>query len=1490
MRVLFIIFYLLINANALDIFDIQKANVWIIDTNKTTYSYYIPKWTQEATLTNDVVTITDENNSIYTISDITNIETVLVNNLNKSYPLPSANLPNGSLVGLSAANSVLNNTEAYCILEPQSGLFQDTVKITFNLLAPKKDTYILEYHFDNEAVKTHTFTPSNTQPFSIFLAKSGTHKLYYGLKGTTQKSTLFTIENNNTKRDTDGDGLPDVWEIQHNLNPLENSLFVDSDNNGWSDFDEIIREYNLTDSDGDGWSDWDEKLRGTDPYNSKNCIDMPTAESLYGVEYVLDADIYNLDYNLSTGEYKTDSNKTHKTPLQRITLMDIKADKLFDTSDILEHTTDTKLCQKTPQEVETFLTQAKVTNLRIPASLEIITRAQEYNPFNNHFWVAKSLLKATPAVDVKKFYSQFKDSNETDFTQSFVTYLKNNLVVHKNLSVDQNSSTNIALLESFFKQYRSTNALLLLGNPDNTITMDEYNQAVTILQHNERSVYDLYHNIEQLQTSIKRELIKQYGGDNTNIAEIKLAQYAQTNIDTSLQYTINLFQYKDLQTLNNLNNNINDPDADSDGDGWSNKDEIFLYHTNPLEPDSKTSSTTLPELSYYFVNNKVTEGNVTNKDFLIELKLNKTPTQTASVDVAFIDINATQQQDYTTNITTVNFAKGQIRAYIAIAILADTQVEGDEDFQVVFKNLHNISMKNKSFEVTIIDDDKNSVQPYILSFDKTSYEVDEDFGTLNIPLHLSASYDKNITVTFKVSGSATSGEDYDLDTNITIVHGTQDLMLQLYIKDNNQKENTENIDIAISSIDDDNITISADKNHTNIIIYDNDNYLFDLSSLIKTGRNIFADIFDDGYYEAGIQRDFVKNAQNVIDNVTTLIWQDDSSIDNAQEQMFNWEEAQNYCQNRGEGWRLPTVKELYFISNKKDVLHSATALDQSFQYKGQFQSKFWSLDSFGSDFAWYVDFDTNNTLAFENKSSKLNARCIRYTPDTKLQFSKLERHGDDINDTKNNLVWKDSEEESKHTSTYLNAIDYCHNLGEGWRLPNIFELVSITDFTKQTPAIKDPFVQTYDINNTNVNLFWSATPTPTYLSTNKVWALSTTYGKVVPLDTNTTANFRCIKGGEIDNNSIAEENTILNYNESQDNIKLLGYNVQDNNTTYIMDIENLQPAEGFTRINNDIYYLASGKLYKTNLNTFTTSSLKEFSDSLFSNMVKIDDKIYFMSMQIFDSVVQLYQVDNQSVTLLKEFESTIANTDLINFNKELYLNGSFDGKQGLYKYSPVQNQFQLIKESSDTTQSFINFTLFNGALYFTEKNILYAIDTNATIIHQYTLESEEIRLDKNDNALFIFLNQDDKSKIMKLQNSELLTIKELSNEYSPIAQMVGIFDSCYFTWGDNNKLSKINTNNEIIDVFSTDQYFGNMVNIQNRLYFTVANKLYKISIDGNIKLLKEVESNQEIEDLNGQFYQTQSNFFFSVIFSDTSEEKSLLFKVNIFNDNVEQIQ
>ena len=292
---------------------------------------------------------------------------------------------------------------------------------------------------------------------------------------------------------------------------------------------------------------------------------------------------------------------------------------------------------------------------------------------------------------------------------------------------------------------------------------------------------------------------------------------------------------------------------------------------------------------------------------------------------------------------------------------------------------------------------------------------------------------------------------------------------------------------------------------------------FAYGPVLKTGQtksydengNVVTDgsVKDDGYYQAGEARSYTRYSMGIVkDNVTGLEWQDD--VDSVSS---NWDEAQSYCHNltlAGGQWRLPTIEELETLVD--DVQHPSV---ESNLFEHITSSRYWSSTLYADDnsSAWSIQFGIG-TWAYGNKGNNLFVRCVRGEQLYTSNFSRNDSSGIVV-DNATGLQWQDNYKDNgghiKDTN-WTEAIAYCENLSLGgytdWRLPNIKELLSITDHLRSYPAISPVFqyINSYD--------YWSSTTYSDY--TFYAWFVYFSLGGAEYDLKSNSGYVRCVRGTE----------------------------------------------------------------------------------------------------------------------------------------------------------------------------------------------------------------------------------------------------------------------------------------------------------------------------------------------------------------------------------------
>jgi hypothetical protein len=190
---------------------------------------------------------------------------------------------------------------------------------------------------------------------------------------------------------------------------------------------------------------------------------------------------------------------------------------------------------------------------------------------------------------------------------------------------------------------------------------------------------------------------------------------------------------------------------------------------------------------------------------------------------------------------------------------------------------------------------------------------------------------------------------------------------------------------------------------------------------------------------------YTRNSDSTVtDNVTGLVWE--GTVDAT---TYTQADAEQHCQAKPGGWRLPTRIELvslidFTIASPGPTINSAA-------FPGATADPFWTSSSSAAaaDYGWNVTFyigDAN--VGFDKGTSKV--RCVRGSPKCyKTRFT-IQGAGV-VQDNATGLIWQMTLDPSSRT--WADAKPYCAALGASWRLPSVNELQTIVDDTKSAPSI-----------------------------------------------------------------------------------------------------------------------------------------------------------------------------------------------------------------------------------------------------------------------------------------------------------------------------------------------------------------------------------------------------------------------------------------------------
>jgi len=147
------------------------------------------------------------------------------------------------------------------------------------------------------------------------------------------------------------------------------------------------------------------------------------------------------------------------------------------------------------------------------------------------------------------------------------------------------------------------------------------------------------------------------------------------------------------------------------------------------------------------------------------------------------------------------------------------------------------------------------------------------------------------------------------------------------------------------------------------------------STLRKTGQTTSYEQFDDAFYNIGLEVNYYRVGETVIDETSGLQWENTRDVENA---YSHWSDSFTYCQSlQLEGyndWRVPTLSELRGIV---DSSKTGPALNSIFTHVSD--SSYWASDEFASDTtkAWYIFHSYDGHDGSAPKDHEYAVRCVR---------------------------------------------------------------------------------------------------------------------------------------------------------------------------------------------------------------------------------------------------------------------------------------------------------------------------------------------------------------------------------------------------------------------------------------------------------------------------------------------------------------------------------
>ena len=190
--------------------------------------------------------------------------------------------------------------------------------------------------------------------------------------------------------------------------------------------------------------------------------------------------------------------------------------------------------------------------------------------------------------------------------------------------------------------------------------------------------------------------------------------------------------------------------------------------------------------------------NVDEDDGTVHVALSLSEAATADFTLNYgLGGTAVQGTDYTiTGAGTVSVMTGESSISIPVVIIDDSVGEGVETIILTLTDGTGYTVgSSKVYTLTITD---NDVMP-AMDFAAASASVDEDAGTQNVAVGLSAASAVSLTLNYKMTGTAVRNADYTSPGTVSVAANSTSVNIPVTITDDNLQEGDETVILTLAS-------------------------------------------------------------------------------------------------------------------------------------------------------------------------------------------------------------------------------------------------------------------------------------------------------------------------------------------------------------------------------------------------------------------------------------------------------------------------------------------------------------------------------------------------------------------------------------------------------------------------------------------------------------------------------------------------------------------